>query len=221
MNLRTVSAAVILMGFIALHILYPRTFEEFSRLLGSGNAELTAAYIRGFGGWAVVVSICLSIIMTFGLIIPFVVLSAANGLVFGLGWGTAISWAGEVVGAVVAFGLYRCYFRPSVMQHCAHRKYWRYIDKIGGEHGFLTVLTGRVFPLVPSGVLTAAASVSTISFWDFTLATVIGKVPSVFVKVWVGHDLFYFADHKVRFMGGLLLLILLYAGAWWMGRREW
>lgn len=221
MKLRTVSAALILMGFIALYTLNPLICEEFSRLLGSGNAELTAAYIRGFGGWAVVVSIFLSIVMTFGLIVPFVFLSAANGMVFGLGWGTVISWAGEVVGAVVVFSLYRCYFRSSVIRHCAHSKYWRYIDKIGGKHGFLTVLIGRIFPVVPSGVLTAAASVSTITFWDFTLATLIGKIPSVFVKVLVGHDLFYFADHKVRLMGGLLLLILLYAGARWMRQWEW
>jgi len=217
MKLRTVSLALILMGVIALYTSNPLICEEFSRLLG--NAELTAAYIRGLGGWAVVVSIFLSIVMTFGLVVPFVFLSAANGMVFGLGWGTVVSWAGEVVGAVVVFSLYRCCFRSSVIRHCAHSKYWRCIDKIGGKHGFLTVLIGRIFPVIPSGVLTAAASVSTITFWDFTLATLIGKIPSVFIKVLVGHDLFYFADHKVRLMGGLLLLILLYAGARWM--RQW
>lgn len=220
MKLRTVSALLIAMGCITLYNLQPRFFAEFLQLLGSGNAELTAAYIRGYGGWAVIASIFLSIIMTFGLIVPFVVLSTANGLVFGLGWGTAVSWAGEVIGAVVVFSLYRCYFRPAVIKHCALSKYWHYLDKLGDEHGFLTVLIGRIFPVVPSGVLTAAASVSTITFWDFTLATLIGKIPSVFVKVLVGYNLFYFADHKGRFMGGLLLLFSLYAGAWWIRRRE-
>ena len=221
MKLRTVSTALICMGVIALYTFDPRICEEFLRLPGSGDAELTAAYIRGFGGWAVFASIFLSVVITFGLIVPFVFLSAANGLVFGLGWGTVVSWAGEVIGAVVVFSLYRWCFRSSVSRYCAHRNYWHYMEKIGDKHGFLTVLLGRIFPVVPSGVLTAAASVSTITFGDFALATLIGKIPSVFVKVLVGHDLLYFADNKMRLMGGLLLLLLLYAGAWWLKRWEW
>lgn len=220
MSLRTVIAVVILGMVASGYVFSPGTFEEPLQALRSGNAEMIAGYIRSFGGWAIVASIVLSIIMTFCLVIPFVFLSAANGLVFGLGWGTVISWAGEVIGAIFAFNIYRYYLRPAFLHRFAQTKNWHYVEKIGGEYGFLTVLTGRIFPIIPSGVLTTAASLSTISFFDFSLATLIGKVPSVFIKVLVGHDLLYLSEYKARFIGGIVLLTILYAGAWWIRRQD-
>lgn len=219
MSLRTVIAVASLALVAGAYVLSPGTFEEPLQVLRSGNAETIAGYIRSFGGWAIVASIVLSIIMTFCLIIPFVFLSAANGLVFGLGWGTVISWAGEVMGAIFAFSIYRYYLRPAFLHRFAHKKNWHYVEKISGEYGFVTVLTGRIFPVIPSGVLTAAASLSTISFFDFSLATLIGKVPSVFIKVLVGHDLLFLSEYKARFIGGVVLLTILYVGAWWIRRR--
>jgi uncharacterized membrane protein YdjX (TVP38/TMEM64 family) len=198
----------------------PGIFAEPLLVLRSGDVGQMAAYIRAFGGWAVLISILLSIIMTFGLVIPFVLISAANGLVFGLGWGTIISWAGEVTGAVIAFSIYRYFFRPSIIQRYAHTEHWRYVERISGRHGFKTILIARILPLIPSGILTMAASISTVSFWDFTWATLLGKIPSVFAKVLVGHDLILFRINETRFIISLLFLILLYAGAWWVKYRE-
>lgn len=220
MGIRAIIGLIISVIVLAVYSLNPDIFAEPLRVLRSGEVAQTAAYIRSFGVWAVVVSIILSIIMTFGLIIPFILISAANGLVFGLGWGTVVSWAGEVSGAIVAFSIYRYYFRPFIIQRYAHTEYWHYVENISGRHGFKTILIARILPVIPSGILTMAASISTISFRDFAWATLLGKIPSVFAKVLVGYELVYFRINEIRLLIGLLLLILLYAGAWWMKRRE-
>lgn len=219
MGIRTITWGIFFILILTAYILSPEIFVDVTRVLRSGDVDQIAEYIRSFGGLAVLVSIFLSTLMTFGLIIPFVLISAANGLVFGVGWGTVVSWAGEVIGAMIAFGIYRYYFRPSLMRRYKHTQYWRYVDKINRQHGFKTVLIARVLPVIPSGILTATAAISTISFGDFCWATVLGKIPSVFVKVLVGHDLVYFERYKIRFILGLLCLGLLYAGAWWVKGR--
>jgi uncharacterized membrane protein YdjX (TVP38/TMEM64 family) len=162
----------------------------------------------------------LSIFMTFGLIIPFIVLSGANGVVFGVGWGTVISWAGEVIGAGVAFLVYRYYLRPAVVKRFYHSPHWAYVERFSGKRGFKTVFVARVLPVIPSGILTAIAAISNISVWDFWWATVLGKIPSVFVKTMVGHDLLFFEANKTRFIVGLILLILLYMAGWWWKRKK-
>lgn len=220
MGIRMMVLGIILVIILATYGLHPGIFAEPLLILRSGDVGQIAAYIRAFGVWAVVVSMILSTIMTFGLVIPFVVISAANGLVFGLGLGTVVSWAGEVSGAIVAFSIYRYFFRPSIIKRYAHTEHWRSVEKISGQHGFKTILIARILPVIPSGILTMAASISTVSFWDFTWATFLGKIPSVFVKVLVGHDLVYFRVNETRLVIGLLLLILLYAGAWWVKRQE-
>lgn len=220
MRIRVAVSVILFTISLAAYSLNPGIFEEFVRILRTGNVEQIAAYLRSFGGWAVLVSIALSTLLTFGLIIPFVLISAANGMVFGLGWGTVVSWAGEVIGATIAFSVYRYCFRPSIIKRYANTEHWRYVETISGEHGFKTVLMARIFPLVPSGILTAAASISIISFGHFTWATLLGKIPSVFAKVLFGHDLIYFERYKSRLMVGLLFMFLLYAIAWWMKRRD-
>jgi len=209
-----------LCGLIGIVYVYsPEFLSNMISVLRDGNVETIAAYIRSFGVWAVFISILLSIIMTFGLVIPFVILATANGAVFGIAGGTLVSWLGEVVGALVAFSLYRYFLRPAIVKRLSHTQYWCYVDKLSNEHGFKTVLISRILPVIPSGILTAAASISNISLWDFWWATAIGKIPSVFAKVVVGHDLLYFEAHKTRLLTGLLFLALLYfAAAWWRKR---
>lgn len=209
--------------FVLIGVVYlsnPDFFRKLMQLLAKGNVYAIAEYIRSFGIWAIFISFLLSTIMTFGLIMPFVILSAANGAVFGIGWGTVVSWAGEVVGALIAFVFYRLFLRDAIVKRLNHTRYWQYVDKLSTEHGFKTILLARILPVIPSGILTAVASLSNISFCDFFWATALGKIPSVFVKVLIGHDLIHFEAYKARLLMGAAVLLLLYLAAWWWKRKN-
>jgi uncharacterized membrane protein YdjX (TVP38/TMEM64 family) len=220
MKTRFASLVLLFLLFGILYWMNPLFFYKLIEVLRSGDVDQIAAYLRSFGGWAVLVSILISTIMTFGLIIPFVIISAANGAVFGVGWGSVVSWSGEVIGAMIAFGIYRTLLRPTVTQRFRHSPHWQYVERLSGQHGFRTVLIARILPIIPSGVLTAVAAVSRITAWDFWWATVFGKIPSVYVKTLVGHDLLYFSENKSRLVWGLLFIVALYAGAWWWKKKR-
>ncbi|MGZ5191173.1 MAG: hypothetical protein ACXWCZ_09155 [Flavisolibacter sp.] len=60
---------------------------------------------------AILISLAISIIIAISGILPSVFLTAANILFFGFWEGLMISFAGEAIGAVVAFILYRKGFK--------------------------------------------------------------------------------------------------------------
>lgn len=166
--------------------------------------ELDAArlteYYRGLGIWAVVISLGLNILQTFVVFMPSVFLSGANALVFGLFWGTLVSWLGEVIGAVIAFGIYRCLGRGSVEELEKSRGYLQKIDELSSRRGFGIVLILRVLPAMPSGIINLLAALSKISFAAFITATAIGKLPSLVLESFIGHDLFAWRENLARLL---------------------
>lgn len=214
------AVGITFLGLISMVYFLSSGFDNsIITIIRDGNADNLAAYIRSFGIWAVLVSVLLSILMTFGLVIPFVILAAANGAVFGIVGGTIVSWTGEVAGAMIAFTVYRYIFQPAIVKRLSHTPYWSYMDKLSSKHGFKTVLIARILPIIPSGILTAVAAVSNISVRDFWWATAWGKIPSVFVKVMVGYDLLHIQTNKYRLLIGVLVLVILYLAAAWYRKR--
>ena len=65
----------------------------------------------------------------------------------------------------------------------------------------------RAIPYSPNILFTAIAVLSKLTCKEHLKATLIGKIPSVIVEVWLGHDLIYFSEHGVRFLVLLALLV--------------
>jgi uncharacterized membrane protein YdjX (TVP38/TMEM64 family) len=71
------------------------------------NVDSIAEWIRSWGLIAVLASILLNIVISISGVLPSIFLSGANAIVFGLMGGFAVSLTGEVLGASLAFLLYR------------------------------------------------------------------------------------------------------------------
>jgi len=82
------------------------------------------------------------------------------------------------------------------------------------------LLIARLLPLAPSGIITAVAAISRMSFKDFFLATIIGKLPPVIIKVFIGHDIVFAGENLVRLLLVVLLVIVVYIGLWWYKRNK-
>lgn len=198
----------------------PDFFQHSYSIIRHGDIAALAEYLRSFGLWGIVVTISLFIVMTFTIVFPFMILSGAAGIVYGLFWGTMISWTGEVVGAIVMFIFARYFFRTMVEGWIENSAYLRQVDEYSKANGFKALLVARLLPLAPSGIITAVAAISKISFRDFLLATVIGKLPPVIIKVLLGHDLVFAGENMVRLIGVILLVIIVYAVLWWYKRSR-
>jgi len=75
-------------------------------------------------------------------------------------------------------------------------------------------------PLAPSGIITAVAAISKMGFKDFFLATLIGKLPPVVIKVLLGHDIVFAGENMTRLIIILVLVVAVYIGLWWYKRYK-
>ena len=206
---------------VSLGMLYwwqPEFFQQAYGIIEHGDIIGLAEYLRSFGSWSILVTVLLFIIMTFTIVFPFMILSGAAGIMYGLFWGVMISWVGEVIGAVVMFVFARYFFRVLIENWIKKSAYLKQVDDYSAKNGFKALLIARLLPLAPSGIITAVASISRISFWDFFLATLIGKLPPVVIKVLLGHDLVFADENMTRLLIVVMVVVLVYIGLWWYKR---
>lgn len=216
-----------LLGWLAIialigltYMWQPEFFHHAYGIIERGDIAALAEYLRSFGPSAVMITIVLFVIMTFTIVFPFMILSGAAGIVFGLFWGTIISWIGEVIGALFMFVFARYFFRHAVEGWIAKSRYLKQVDDYSAANGFKALLLARLLPLAPSGIITAVAAISRISFKDFFLATIIGKLPPVVVKVLLGHDIVFAGENLGRLIFIILLVIVVYGVLWWQKRNK-
>lgn len=139
------------------------------------TVEGTAALIRSWGAWGVIGSIGLMVAHSF-LPFPAEIVAIANGMVYGPVGGTVITWAGAMLGASTAFGLVRLLGRPFVHRVLSSR-HQQQLAVWSRERGGVTLLIGRLIPVIAFNLINYAAALTGISWWTFLWATGIGILP--------------------------------------------
>lgn len=143
--------------------------------------------IRWFNDYpqlAVAISLLLSVLIAIVGVLPSVFITAANILFFGFWPGTLISFAGEAVGAAVAFFLYRFGFKRKTQKGLQQFPKARRLIEATGRDAFLLILSLRLLPFVPSGLVTFAAAIGRVSIILFVIASSVGKLPALLIEAY-------------------------------------
>ena len=177
-----VCALGILAGSIALLIVLfvPVAPSDFS-------VDAIEKSIRASGAWGVLISIGLMVLHSF---VPFPAefLALANGMVYGALWGTAITWTGAMLGAMVAFCLSRALGRPFV-QLLVSKRNWHTIDDWTAKDGWKLALVSRFVPVIAFNLINYAAGLTRISWWTFVWTTAVGILPLTTLMVVMGDQI--------------------------------
>lgn len=170
---------LVLLDWLALLDWWPIDLDRVS-LAPEAFVEL----IRGWGAWGVAGSLGLMVLHSF---VPFPAecLALANGMVFGLFWGTLITWTGAMLGAWLAFGVARVLGRPFVSRVVPAR-HWERIDAWSGDHGWSALLAARLVPVIAFNLINYAAGLVRVSWWTFTWTTAVGILPLTVLMVLLG-----------------------------------
>jgi uncharacterized membrane protein YdjX (TVP38/TMEM64 family) len=164
---------------------------------------------REYPNAAIFISLAISILIALPGIVPSFFITAANILFFGFWKGTIISFLGEALGAIIAFWLYRKGFKQKL--HPQLEKFpavQRLIDA-EGRKAFLLILSLRLLPFVPSGLVTFAAAIGKVAAFNFLMASSIGKVPALLIEAYSVYQVTQF-----NWQGKLILLLAAIALAW-------
>jgi len=115
---------------------------------------------------------------------PVTVLNVATVLTFGPIQGNLYGLFGWLASAAMGYGIGR-----GIGQEIVNKvaRFWgRRVLEPADRHGFLTVLTLRVFPVAPFTLVNFLIGAARIRFWDFFLASVIGRIPGVILLTLAG-----------------------------------
>lgn len=164
--------------------------------------------------FAVLISICISIVVAVLGVVPSVFVTAANVIFFGFWNGTFISFLGEAIGAAIAFLLYRKGFKQAAGKRLNNYPRVKRLLHSNGKEAFYLVFSLRLIPFVPSGLITFAAAVGKVGFGIFILASSLGKIPALLMEA-------YSVDQISQFsaIGKILLFALAVVILYWVVRR--
>ena len=219
-QVKIAAALLIVLLFVAVHLIAPEFLPEIFELLKRGDIQETAEYIKSYGELAVVFSFLLTLFVNALGFPPAIIFSTANTLIFGIFWGIVISVAAETVGVTISFLLLRFLFRDTAKKLISKSKFLSSVDKYSSQKGFLVMLIARMVPYIPSGVLNAVGALSSLSLRDYVISAFIGKFPSTGIEAIIGHDAITQQEDPTRMIVVIILAVILIVGALWYERKH-
>lgn len=214
-------AIALLIGFLFLvYWLNPKPMHEIMNLLLAKDINASIEYIRLLGNSAALVTFAIILFINITAILPNIFILAAAGIIFGEIEGTLIAWAAESTGVTISFLLMRYFFQDHAQKLIMRSNVLKQANDFGGENGFKVMITARVIPFIPSGIITALGAASTIKLSDYVLATIIGKLPSAWIEVTVGHDLASYHENMTRLTVIILISAIAYGIYWWKNHKS-
>lgn len=217
---RIFAILILIAFFLFIYWVNPQPVREVTHLLSTGNLAGSIEYIRSFGAYAALVSFVIITCINITAIFPNIFMLAATGILFGVVKGTIISWAAESFGVIISFLLMRYFFHDYAHRVIIRSHALQKVDEFSGTNGFKIMLIARTIPFIPSGIITALGAFSSISIKDYVLATFIGKIPSAWIEVTLGHDLASYHEHMARLAVLVLISALSYGFYCWHKNKQ-
>jgi len=144
--------------------------------------------------------------------IPAEIPAMLNGMVFGLGLGSFITWSGAVVGALISFELSRRFGRP-LGKRLLRSSWLAKADRVVLSAGWPALITLRLIPTVAFTLVNWAAGMTPIRRWTFFWTTALGILPGCLLFTLSGSGLgaLYRRDPFLGIaLGGLAVLVIIW-----------
>lgn len=156
---------------------------------------------------AIAISLLISIVIAILGVVPSVFITGANILFFGFWPGLLLSFLGEAIGAAIAFVLYRKGFKKGVEKKLDAFPKAAQLIKAEGREAFGLILSLRLLPFVPSGLVTFAAAVGKVSAPIFIAASSAGKIPALLIE---GYSVYKAAQApwQIKILLGVIAVVL-------------
>lgn len=199
-----IALAAAALGIILLCILTP--------LKAVFNPFLFKDFIQQYEGYVEILFIAIYTGLTV-IGVPGTVLTVVGGCLFGIWYGTIISVISATSGALFAFWTARYLFRDLAQRKLSQSKRLTKFQTAVLKQPFSFVLTTRLIPISPYNLVNYLFGLTSINWFDYTLATFIGVIPGSFAYSWIGKsgEMVMTGGDRLSFFLALTFLALLYA----------
>ena len=121
------------------------------------------------------------------LLIPAWIFPVAAGAVFGFGWGLAVAVVAAALAALAAFLAARFVLRDRIERVAKREEAFAAVDRAVGRDPWKVVALLRLSPVLPSALKSYLLGITRVDALPYALASMIGMLPGLAVKVFVGH----------------------------------
>ncbi|PFG14727.1 TVP38/TMEM64 family protein [Bacillus sp. es.036] len=198
----------LLLTILMIFLINPPWLARVRSMLSLESLSLLADYFRSLGVWAPIISIALMIAQGILAPLPSFVITAANGLAFGIPFGFLISWTGGMAAAIVMFWLARLLGAGFVEKVTKQNHLLHQANRYSGKNGFFLIFVARLIPIVSFDFISFLAGLSQISFRSFFVATALGQIPGTILYTIVGHDVANLDEYQTRFLWTSIIIVL-------------
>ena|SRR5215217_2591573 len=141
--------------------------------------------VMSLGAWA---AVCYPLLFAACniLLLPGGLLAVGGGFFFGLWWGFLIVFAGNFIATAVSFALSRSIARRWFRKKLSTNQTLRALGPAVERESWKIILLSQLHPLFPTSLLNYIYGVTRISFGSYMLWASVGRIPGVFLYVYLG-----------------------------------
>jgi uncharacterized membrane protein YdjX (TVP38/TMEM64 family) len=170
--------AAVVAGLVYLLVAAPRGGGDFLNGIElQGNIHRLKALILSFGLWAPFISAFLMVAQSVVLFLPAFPIFVVNALAFGPFYGLLLSWSSAVAGSMVCFSIAKTLGRP-VVERLVKKDHLETADRALKKYQKYVILLFGFVPVVSFDVISYAAGLTLLAYWEFLLLVCIAQVPS-------------------------------------------
>lgn len=157
------------------------------------------------------------------LVVPLLPKVIATTLIFGVKMGFVYSVLGSLISAMVLYGVGRLVGKEKA-QRFAHNSFDEITDHLA-DHGMIAMTIVRLVPLAPFTIINFVAGAIRIRVLDYTLGTIFGMTPTIFLITLFSHRLLVAIQHPglqsylVLAAVAVFLVLLFLLVRYWLNRR--
>lgn len=189
--LNTIKAKILLFTaavFLLLFFVLPPFRDWLVSILALfKDPQAMREYIAAYGPLAPAVSALLMILQSVAAPLPAFLITFANGLLFGVWWGAALSWSSAMLGAALCFFVARYFGRPVVVKLTSESALVT-SDRFFERYGKHAVLIARLVPIISFDIISYGSGLTGMRFLGFWLATGIGQLPATILYSYLGDE---------------------------------
>jgi len=201
---------LVLVVVLVCYVMFPTLRAQLSSgvaLLLHGDLIGLRTWTAQFGPWAPLASLFLMIVQAIAAPIPAVLITGANGLLFGPFLGGLLSIVSATLAAAVCFLLARSFGEPFVSRLVPPTVLQR-TNAFMAQHGTAAVLIARLLPVVPFDPISYVAGLTQMRLTAFCWATLVGQIPAGMTYAYLSQEIYRPGHLVVKGVGAFLGLLI-------------